>query len=259
MLRYNRLSRSVLLCLSALLSGILFALSQPEAAYSRSDPRTSSPIIPQSASPASASPFESVPQDLLAFAPNRFLTLPFLIQPNMGVVQGWFYSWGGAHFGVDFIDGNIDNPDTWKTFDVVAGADGEACANCVDGPGNKVWIKHTIGNRVYYTYYGHLATIEPGILYAKRASMVTVTRGQKIGTAGNTGARYIHLHFGLYNASRVPVDPYDLYTDRSAYYPNLNYKSVGAHQLFIGDPPQDPSQLDADRSIDQHHPLRRSR
>jgi murein DD-endopeptidase MepM/ murein hydrolase activator NlpD len=259
MLRHNQLSRSVLLCLSVLWGGILFAVSQPGMAYSRSDLGTLSPMVPQPIQQSAASPLVSVPQDLSAVASNKFLTLPFLIQPDMSVVQGWIYSWGGAHFGVDYIYGDIDYPDTWKTFDVLAAADGEACANCVDGPGNKVWIKHTIGKRVYFTYYGHLATIEPEIFYSKRASMVRVTRGQKIGTAGNTGTRYIHLHFAVYNASRVPVDPYDLYTDRSAYYPNLNNQSMGAHHLFMGDPPPDPSQINLDLSIDQHPPLRKPR
>jgi murein DD-endopeptidase MepM/ murein hydrolase activator NlpD len=174
----------------------------------------------------------------------------------MHVVQGWYYTWWGAHLGIDFINGDLDNPDAWKTFDVVAAADGEACANCVDGPGNRVWIRHKIGDKVYYTYYGHLATIEPDIPYS---TPVKVTRGQKIGTAGNTGTWYIHLHFGVYNASRTPLDPYDLYTDRSQYYPNPDYIKLGAHHLFMGDPPPDPSQLDIDPPIVVHKPLHRPR
>jgi murein DD-endopeptidase MepM/ murein hydrolase activator NlpD len=171
----------------------------------------------------------------------------------MRVVQGWFYTWWGAHFGVDFINGDLDNPNSWKKFDVVAAADGEACANCVDGLGNTVWIRHKIADKVYYTYYGHLATIEPFIPYSMVASPVKVTRGQKIGTAGNTGTWYIHLHFGVYNAYRVPIDPYDLYTGRSSYYPNPDHIRMGANNLFMGDPPPDPSQL----NINPPKPLRR--
>ena len=259
MLHHNQLSRSVLLCLSVLLSGVLFAVSQPGPVYGRSDHRTASPTMPQPTSQSSVFPSDSVPQASLAVAKNRFLTLPFHLQPDMRVAQGWYYTWWGAHLGVDFINGDIDNPDSWKTFDVLAAADGEACLNCVDGPGNKVWIRHMIDNKVYYTYYGHLATIEPGILYLMRGSTVTVTRGQKIGTAGNTGTRYIHLHFGVYNAYRVPVDPYDLYSDRSFYYPNLNYKSMGSGNLFMGDPPPDPSQVDLNLSKVQYFPLRRQK
>ncbi len=164
----------------------------------------------------------------------------------MRVIQGWFYTWWGAHSGVDFINGDIYNPDNWKTFDVLAAADGEACANCVDGLGNTVWIRHKIDGKVYYTYYGHLATIEPFIPKSMYASPTKVTRGQKIGTAGNTGTWYIHLHFGVYNAYRVPIDPYDLHTVRSAYFPNPDHRSMGVNYLFMDDPPPDPSQPDID-------------
>jgi hypothetical protein len=150
MLRYYQLSSSVFLCLSVLWSGI----------------RSFSAFL-----------FDAVQRDSSAVASNRFLTLPFLLQPNMRVVQGWIYVWGGAHFGIDYVNGDMDNPYSWETFDVIAAADGEACANCVDGPGNKVWIKHRAGNKVYYTYYGHLASIEPGIPYSRGASTVKVTRG----------------------------------------------------------------------------------
>ncbi len=161
----------------------------------------------------------------------------------MRVSQGWFYTWWGAHLGVDFINGDVEAPYSWKTFDVLAAADGEACANCVDGLGNSVWIRHRTGGRVYYTYYGHLATIEPFIPSSRSAFPVKVTRGQKIGTAGNTGTWYAHLHFGVYTASRAPIDPYDLYAGRSAYYPNPDHVSMGTNHLFTGDPPPDPSQL----------------
>lgn len=172
----------------------------------------------------------------------------------MRVVQGWYYSWWGAHFGVDYINGNIEDPSSWKSFDVVAAADGEACANCVDGLGNTVWIKHKTGDRVFYTYYGHLAKIEPFIAKSKAASPVKVTRGQKIGTAGNTGTWYIHLHFGVYNASRSPIDPYDLYTDRSSYYPNPDYIQMGVNNLFKDDPPPDPSQVSINPPISFFRP-----
>jgi murein DD-endopeptidase MepM/ murein hydrolase activator NlpD len=155
----------------------------------------------------------------------------------MRVVQGWIYTWGGTHSGIDYIKGTINYPATWKTFDVVAAADGKACVNCVYGPGNKVWIEHTVGNTIYYSYYGHLAIIEPGIPTGNRAVTVTVTRGQKIGTAGNTGASFIHLHFGLYTTSGVTLDPYALYTTRPSYYPNSSYTNMGANHLFTQDPP----------------------
>ncbi len=262
--RYNQLSHSLFLCLTIFWSGIIFGVSQPAAANSPRDPVTDFAILSKSISLSSASLFDIAPQGSLAVASKRFLTLPFMIQPDMRVVQGWYYTWWGAHLGIDFINGEIDYPDSWKTFDVVAAADGDACVNCIDGPGNKVWIKHTVANRVYYTYYGHLASVEPGISYSVGAT--PVTWGQKIGTAGNTGTIYIHLHFAVYNASRVPVDPYDLYSDRSLYYPNPDNGKMGSGNLFMSDPPPDPSQINAHPSKKDSHPskikyipLRRSR
>ncbi len=224
-----------IVCLSVMWGSLFLPVSQHWEASGLADSGTPSSPVHQPALSHNAS--------LITFsgAADRFLTLPFMIQPGMRVIQGWYYTWWGVHLGVDFINGDIDLPYSWKTFDVLAAADGEACANCIDGLGNTVWVRHKAGGRVYYTYYGHLATIEPFILHSTYASPVKVTRGQKIGTAGNTGTWYIHLHFGVYTASRAPVDPYDLYTDRSAYYPNPGQTSLGANYLFTGNPPPDPS------------------
>lgn len=241
------------LSLSIFWGGFSFSASQPGAAsrlvhFGTRSSLNTHPILP---SFAFSTP---VTQSISLVPSTRFLTLPFKIQPDMRVVQGWYYSWWGAHFGVDYINGNIEDPSSWKSFDVVAAADGEACANCVDGLGNTVWIKHKIGDRVFYTYYGHLAKIEPFIAKSKAASPVKVTRGQKIGTAGNTGTWYIHLHFGVYNASRSPIDPYDLYTDRSSYYPNPDYIQMGVNNLFKDDPPPDPSQVSINPPISFFRP-----
>jgi murein DD-endopeptidase MepM/ murein hydrolase activator NlpD len=166
----------------------------------------------------------------------------------MRVIQGWIYTWGSTHFGIDYIRGS------GRTFAVVAAADGEACGNCVDGPGNKVWIKHTVGNTIYYTYYGHLATIESGIPLWSGATK-KVTRGQKIGTAGNTGTSLIHLHFAVYNASWVAVDPYALYSPYPAYYPNASYRSMGANYLFTHDPPLYPSDAEISQPAEMNLPV----
>jgi len=237
--------RSIFLCLSVFWGGIFSALSQPGAAPTHLEPvaLSSTTTLPALSSSAPISQVSSKVQS------GKFLSLPFRMQSDMRVVQGWYYSWQSIHLGVDYINGAIDDPNSWKTFDVLAAADGEACANCVDGLGNVVWIRHKIGDKVYYTYYGHLATIEPFIPRSWKATPVKVTRGQKIGTAGNTGTWYIHLHFGVYNASRVPIDPYDLYTERSSYYPNPGCASMGKDNLFISDPPPDPSQINRDPPI----------
>lgn len=207
--------------------------------------------MPQPTVWSANAPTDPLQLDLGATAANQFLTLPFDYHYGMGVAQGWIYSWGGAHLGVDYIRGNVNSPSGWKTFDVVAAADGVACANCVYGPGNKIWIKHTLGNTVYYTYYGHLATIEPSI----QSPTWAVTRGQKIGTAGNTGTTYVHLHFGVYNASWAEVDPYALYTTRYSYYPNSTYSRMGANHLFTHDPPLYPAQAKPDLTIMKYLPM----
>ena len=56
----------------------------------------------------------------------KFLTLPFT-EPgvNLAVQQGWIYSWGSNHYGVDYIKGEIDKL-PWEAFDVYAAADGVA-------------------------------------------------------------------------------------------------------------------------------------
>ena len=208
-------------------------------------------VMPQPATWSSEAPSDPLQLDLGGVAANQFLTLPFDYHYAMGVAQGWIYAWGGAHLGIDYIRGNMNIPSAWKTFDVVAAADGVACANCVYGPGNKVWIKHTLGNTVYYTYYGHLATIEPNV----HATTWTVTRGQKIGTAGNTGTSYVHLHFGVYNAAWLEVDPYALYTTRPAYYPNRTYRRMGANHLFTHDPPLYPLQAKPELTIMKYLPV----
>ncbi len=256
MFRSNLLPPFFLLCLSILWSGIFFPVSQCRDFNSLLEAGTPFFTMTRPTISPFVSPGDFNPQDTLAITLDRFLTLPFLIQTDMKVVQGWTYTWGATHFGIDYIFGDIYSPGSWKTFDVLAAADGEACVNCVYGPGNKVWIKHTIGNKVYYSYYGHLATVEPNILTSKGASTVKVTMGQKIGTAGKTGTRYIHLHFAVYNASWIPLDPYDLYSRRSTYYPNLNYQSMGADFLFLADPPPDPSQANIDLSAVLPHSSR---
>jgi murein DD-endopeptidase MepM/ murein hydrolase activator NlpD len=139
------------------------------------------PDIPRQDSSDTGAMTDLDPSGFFVTSGNQFLTLPFDYHPDIKVVQGWIYNWGYRHNGVDFIKGIPSIPSSWTTFDVLAAADGVACVNCVYGPGNKVWIKHTVGNTVFYTYYGHLSTIDPSIL----TNPAVVSRGQKIGTAGN--------------------------------------------------------------------------
>ena len=175
----------------------------------------------------------------------QFLTLPFPADTNMNIQQGWYYSSPSPypacpirsndlrlHCGIDYIDGTIDKSSTWQHFAVVAAADGEACAevasnprgNCVWGEGNRVLIKHDLGNGVIlYTYYGHLNWIAPWIPIGNRNNTVHVTQGSQIGTSGDTGTTpgWVHLHFALTPPDFTWLDVYGLYTTRE-HYPDPN-------------------------------------
>ena len=156
-----------------------------------------------------------------AAAPTPFLSLPFAPNANMSILSGWYYSSsGGLHNGIDYINGNVNNLRSWSTFPVIASADGEACGNCSGRQGNAVWVKHNVGGATYYTYYGHLASIAPGIPLGAQSRTAKVKRGQLLGMAGDTGTGrgVLHLHFALYNASSQPLDPYSISKLRE-YYP----------------------------------------
>lgn len=183
---------------------------------------------------------------------EKFLTLPFFQHPDMHVQQGWYYHpGGGLHAGIDLIKGEIDNSPTWMNYEVVAGFDGEACGNCASGPAGSqsVWIKHVVNGAIYYSYYGHLAQIEPSIPLGSLTNTVHVQRGQRIGISGDTGttAGWIHLHFLTKNASNMALDPYDLYSiDHTLYYPGgASYNGMGPNHLFTADPPSYPGTLSA--------------
>ncbi len=147
------------------------------------------------------------------------LTLPFAPNGRMSILSGWYYSNGGFHGGIDFVNGEVSGFGSWRTFPVIASADGEACGNCSSRQGNAVWIKHDFNGSTYYTYYGHLASITKGIPLGSQSNTVWIKRGQVVGMAGDTGARgALHLHFALYNAGSQPIDPYGIGKLRQ-YYP----------------------------------------
>jgi murein DD-endopeptidase MepM/ murein hydrolase activator NlpD len=161
-------------------------------------------------------------------AATPFLTLPFVPNSRMSVLSGWYYSGGGGfHGGIDYINGGVNDIGGWRTFPVIASADGEACGNCTSRQGNAVWIKHDVDGVAYYTYYGHLASIAKGIPLGSQSNTVPVKRGQIVGMAGSTGAAGIlHLHYGLYNAASQPIDPYSIGKLRE-YYPRPTTPNPG--------------------------------
>ena len=164
----------------------------------------------------------------------RLLTLPFT-DPRITVSQGWIYDWGSQHGGTDYMLGDR-NTTNWQPFDVVAAADGWACGNCTSRQGNAIWIKHLVDGQTLYTYYGHLATIEPNIPMGDQHNTVWVQRGQKIGVSGSTGADVIHLHFQV-NTSAGPIDPYDLWATREIYSPGCGACTMGPNNLWTTNPP----------------------
>jgi murein DD-endopeptidase MepM/ murein hydrolase activator NlpD len=114
---------------------------------------------------------------------------------------GVFYN---GHSGTDYFLG------TGRA--VLAAADGvvtfvgEVPSVCSDGRvrwANVIKVQHANG---YTTEYWHLSSSAPGI---EVGSAVGRDPAQPIGYAGNTGCvTGPHLHFAVYNASHVAVDPY---------------------------------------------------
>jgi len=88
------------------------------------------------------------------------------------------------------------------------------------GYGNLIIIQHTDG---FFSYYEHLATITSGILNT------VVNKGTQIGTIGNTGTNYIHLHFEVRDG--VETDPLDVGSGDSRGHSilgsNKYYKRIG--------------------------------
>lgn len=181
-------------------------------------------------SPASTSTADASNTNAPVGRPSaQFLTLPFAAGPNMNVLSGWYYSGsGGSHGGIDYVNGPVNNSRAWRTFPIIAAADGEACANCSSRQGNAVWIKHNINGQTYYTYYGHLSSIASYLPRGSQSNTVRVKRGQILGWAGDTGVApgVLHLHFALYNANSTPVDPYSIGRLRE-YYPKPTNSAPG--------------------------------
>lgn len=125
------------------------------------------------------------------------------------------YRWGSMHAAID-ISGAGHGSDIYAANNgtVVAASAGCAVGNagCNGRRGNYVTINHNIGG--YSTIYMHMANVNV------RVGQV-VSRGQKIGTMGNTGEVYpvptssrpysgTHLHFAVHR-NGSPINPMGLY------------------------------------------------
>ncbi len=203
----------------------------------------------------------------------KFLTLPFS-EPNIKIQQGWRYTAPigpnpddpYAHKGIDYIKGIVNEPATWQSFDVVAAADGVAMWSSGGGYGDFVLIRHDetdLEDRNYFTLYGHLRDIEDNVTHrADRfttdyQSWTPVTRGQKIGEAGDTGSPgLIHLHFEVQRGgyAQNKVDPYDICSTRDYYPGGSSYVGCGPNSLWVASvcparPDRDDARFVADVTI----------
>jgi len=176
----------------------------------------------------------------------------------MHLGQGWFYeSWqdGQPHFAIDYFQDfngpNFDDDTTWSKFDVLAAANGSACRDSwldygTGKTGYRVLIEHPNG---YKTAYWHLddASIDRNIPHCSvpQAQWKTVQSGDKIAVASDSGTPdgWYHLHFVVRTGGGLPVDPYDLRAQRSAYPDpsGTNGKPCGDEYLWITCPPRSAS------------------
>lgn len=168
----------------------------------------------------------------------------------MQIEQGWLWTGAGheqLHGGIDYIDGKLDQSSTWDSFDVVAAAPGQMCAgldgdpSCgFTGTGNRVIMRHRVKGHTWYTYYGHLRTIDPSIPFNHWSD--TVARGTFLGKAGHSGdpCCVVHLHFSVYDAAFVSRDPYGLYAFRGRYPDPARTNGLrnGRDPLWLSDPPR---------------------
>ena len=137
------------------------------------------------------------------------------------ISSGYGYRWGSFHDAIDIYVGH--GSAIYAANNGTVESIGTGCVvgdlNCNGKAGNNVIINHNV--RGYYTVYMHMdkVYVRPG---------QTVSRGQKIGTMGNTGNVYpipaygsnsvagTHLHFGVWIGSPpygggYHVNPYSLY------------------------------------------------
>jgi hypothetical protein len=187
---------------------------------------------------------------------NKFLSYPFN-NPQVKIQEGWrFTAPVGpnsnnpyAHLGIDYINGIVNQPETWSGFDVFAAADGVAIKTSGGGYGDFVLIRHDIKNsdgENYFTLYSQLNNIKSSIVEKNRFSTdyntwTPVNKGDKLGIAGNLPSDNpydIPLHFEVHAESYAhnKVDPYDIKNTRNYYPGNAQYQGCGDDILWIDDP-----------------------
>lgn len=185
-------------------------------------------------------------------ATPKFLTLPLKV--NARVVNGWYYSDGVAHNGIDY--------ESTYGQDIVVVADGVAMTstqyiNGGNAYGRFVFIKHDETNengKNYFTLYAHVSEVADGIISypadqkwnTNYSDWTTVKRGDMIAKVGDENTSWVHLHFEVQigGYAQEKIDPYDLYENKEVpetsayYYPPYGslYTSCGPNHLWITDP-----------------------
>lgn len=108
---------------------------------------------------------------------------------NGRITSGIGQRWGTFHAGIDIANKAANVP-------IVAAADGVVIRSYYSSSyGNAIFIAHSINGQTYTTVYAHMSN-------RSVSSGQVVSRGQRIGTMGNTGQSYgQHLHFELHKGS----------------------------------------------------------
>lgn len=113
----------------------------------------------------------------------------FMMPANGRLTSGIGQRWGSFHAGIDIANKASNVP-------IVAAADGVVIKSYYSSSyGNAIFIAHSVNGQTYTTVYAHMSNRSVG-------SGAVVSKGQRIGTMGNTGQSYgQHLHFELHRGS----------------------------------------------------------
>jgi peptidoglycan hydrolase CwlO-like protein len=128
-------------------------------------------------------------------APEPVVSAPpssggMIIMPASGrLTSGLGQRWGSFHAGVDIANRGGNVP-------IYAAADGVVIRSYYSSSyGNAIFVAHSINGQTWTTVYAHMSNRSVG-------DGAFVSRGQRIGTMGNTGQSYgQHLHFELHRGS----------------------------------------------------------
>lgn len=184
---------------------------------------------------------------------RAFLKMPMPRDEDAKTVQGWKYNalirGTFNHRGSDFILGSdMHDADTWRTFPVLAAADGVACVGSyvdeIHGKGNFVEILHPNSYRTKYLHNDPESLLWTDFPDCEGVedTWMPIRQGQKLSEASDYASDegLVHLHFEVLDPLGNKVDPFDLYTTRDSYPdPSFrNGKLCGKNTLWVNCPTQ---------------------